>query len=459
MTSAVRFIEDLPRYASRVALVDDGQQYSYADICDVINTTTRQWQSLTSLRRPLILLECRQTATTVLHYLTCLANNWPVMLINEQLGETAREDIVTRFQPSLMVTDDDIQSLSDKQHEMDSQLAVLLSTSGSTGGGKWVAISAENINANTQSILDYLPITVDDNALATLPFSYSYGLSVLHTHLAAGACLTLTRLTAMDRGFWSLLNESGITSLSGVPHWYEMLARLRFTRHELPHLRYFTQAGGRLSERFIKEFANYADNTDKHFYVMYGQTEATARMAYLSPDKVGRKPQSIGQPVPGGRFAIFDEQGQDITETGEQGEIGYQGDNIMLGYVSGADELGSFTQNSWLYTGDIGFRDADGDYVITGRKSRFIKIYAERVNLDGLESLMAQHQQDVKCLGSDNQLKVACLEGDKSAVESSLRQLVSVPPKAVTVFEVPEWPQLNNGKTDYRSLEALAQHL
>lgn len=459
MTSAVGFIESLSRHATRVALVDDDKQYSYADIRDAINTISSQWQALTTLRRPLILLECKQTATTVLHYLTCLQNNWPVLLINEQLGETAREDVVTRFNPSLMVTDDDIQPLSDKQHEMDSRLAVLLSTSGSTGGGKWVAISAENINANTQSILDYLPITEDDNALATLPFSYSYGLSVLHTHLAAGACLTLTRLTAMDRAFWSLLSESGITSLSGVPHWYEMLARLRFTRHALPQLRYLTQAGGRLSERFVKEFAQYADNTGKQFYVMYGQTEATARMAYLSPDKVSSKPQSIGQPISDGRFVIFDEQGNDISETGEQGEIGYQGNNIMLGYVSGADELGYFADISWLHTGDIGFRDADGDYVITGRKSRFIKIYAERVNLDGLESLLAQQQLDVKCLGHDNQLKVACLKGGKSAVASSLRQVLSVPPKAITVFEVSGWPQLSNGKTDYQSLEALAQDL
>lgn len=456
MSAQVDFVRSLSSFSERPALCDDsGAPLSYATLTKAIDSTTTAWRESSPVDRPLIMLECRQSVRTVINYLTCLANQWPVMMVNEQVGTAARNELRDRLPPHLVVTDTTCRAYHTAAHDMDLRLAVLLSTSGSTGGGKWVALSQDNINANTASILAYLPVKHDDNALASLPFSYSYGLSVLHTHLAKGAQLTLTQRSPMERDFWQLLNDARITSLAGVPHWYEMLARLGFCRKTFPSLRYMTQAGGRLQPRFVKEFAGYADNHNMALYIMYGQTEATARMAYLSPDKTLIKPDAIGQAIPGGEFALRDEQGEPVTRANQSGELCFKGHNVMLGYVQNADDLATFTPPEWLETGDIAYRDDDGDYQIVGRKARFIKLFGERVNLDGLESLLAKDGLDVKCAGQDNALVVCCLTGQAEVVSNAVKAHVSCPPKSLSIVEVEDWPILSNGKTDYRKLATL----
>ncbi|MEW9797577.1 AMP-binding protein [Alteromonas sp. CYL-A6] len=453
MSRQVDFVLALSSFGERPALCDDsGTSLSYTALTEAIDSTTTAWRELIPVERPLIMLECRQSITTVINYLTCLANQWPVMMVNEQVGTAARDELRHRLPPHLVVTDTRCHAEHTAVHDMDPRLAVLLSTSGSTGGGKWVALSHDNINANTTSILAYLPIAQEDNALASLPFSYSYGLSVLHTHLAKGAQLTLTQRSPMERDFWHLLSEAQITSLAGVPHWYEMLARLGFCRKAFPSLRYMTQAGGRLQSRFVKEFARYADNHDMALYIMYGQTEATARMAYLSPDKALTKPEAIGQAIPGGEFALRDEAGELVTCSGVAGELCFKGKNVMLGYVHSVDDLATFTPPDWLETGDIACRDDEGDYHVVGRKARFIKLFGERVNLDGLEGLLANAGLDVKCYGQDNALTVCCLTGQASMAGEAVKAYVNCPPKAVRIAEVDAWPLLSNGKTDYRVL-------
>lgn len=456
MTSAVDFVNRLADFKDRIALSDDDGHLSYAQLAAPCGDNTQVWRQHTQVARPLVLLKCHQSITTIVNYLTCLANNWPVMMVNDQVSDDALNDMIARMQPNILVNESEVTSLSQLSHNMDVRLALLLSTSGSTGGGKWVALSAANINANTQSIIDYLPIESSDTAIASLPFSYSYGLSVLHTHLAKGAQLTLTRHTVMEREFWALLSDRQVTSLAGVPHWYEMLSKLRFTRRVYPALRYFTQAGGKLQAPLIKEFADYADNHNKQFYVMYGQTEATARMAYLHPSIVSDKPYAIGQAIPGGEFRLTGTEGESITATGVEGELCYKGDNVMLGYVQEYADLATFSHIEWLSTGDLACCDEDGDYIISGRKSRFIKLFGERVNLDGLETLLSQKGLQTRCCGEDNTLVVASMPAQIEQVTQAVKVLVQCPPKALMVVAVESWPLLANGKTDYRALNQQA---
>lgn len=440
---------------SQKALITDTAIITYQELCQQVGRwETRLTQALPC--RGVVALSMDNSPAAICAYLACLRLIYPVILYSSVLSEAGKKQLYNTLSPQLIVEGDAINNGQSGPYPLDKELAVILTTSGSTGGGKYVALSYENLRANTDSISDYLPIIASDVALLTLPLSYSYGLSVLNTHLKAGASVHLTALTMMNREFWTLLEGQSITSLSGVPSFYEMLIRLRFTNRPLPQLRYFTQAGGKLSAPLVKTLSDYADKHNKQFYVMYGQTEATARMSYLTPDRVSDKPGSIGRPVAGGTFSLVDDKGQKIDGAGVEGELVYKGANIMLGYVTGASELGSFTPKTHLNTGDLARRDEDGDYFITGRKKRIIKLFGERLSLDGLENLFAEKGCSVKVTGCDDFVVVACHPADETQVTTLLSEMVNCPPKARCVVCMQHWPLLANGKTDYASIFKMA---
>ncbi|MBU3022180.1 AMP-binding protein [Aestuariibacter sp. A3R04] len=437
------------------ALITDASSLTYRELCQqVARWETRLNQVLP--QRGLVALRMGNTPAAICAYLACLRLTYPVILYSPALSEAGKAQMRLALSPALLIDGEEITVWQSGQYHLDENLAVILTTSGSTGGGKYVALSYDNLRANTNSIIDYLPMIASDVALLTLPLSYSYGLSVLNTHLEAGASIHLTTMTILDKGFWQLLETASITSLSGVPSFYEMLIRLRFTNRALPQLRYFTQAGGKLAGTHVKTLSDYADKYNKQFFVMYGQTEATARMSYLSPDRVSDKPDSIGRPVPGGAFLLVDDNGELIESAGVDGELVYQGPNTMLGYVASASELGTFTPESRLYTGDVARRDEDGDYYISGRKKRFVKLFGERLSLDGLENLFEEKGFSVKVAGQDDFIVVACHPSDEAEVINQLGKIVTCPPKARCVIGIGQWPLLANGKTDYASILKMA---
>ena len=193
----------------------------------------------------------------------------------------------------------------DRVYPLHDDLALLLTTSGSTGSPKLVRQSYRNIEANTSSIVQYLGLTESERTITTLPMNYTYGISIINTHLAVGAAIILTEKALMQKEFWQQLKDFEATSFGGVPYTFEMLNRLRFERMNLPALKCVTQAGGKLSLVLHKKFAKWAADAGRKFIVMYGQTEATARMSYLPAEKSLEKCGSIGIAIPGGRFALL----------------------------------------------------------------------------------------------------------------------------------------------------------
>ncbi len=453
----IDWVVSLSQWTDRIAINDNGHKVSYRELVALIgdtqlNLTQTYAGSADTHFRPLVLLVIDNTLQSLVYYLTCLSAQWPVILVNPKLSEDGLNKIIEDFQPNLLLSDASSKLMCDVKHELAESLALILMTSGSTGGGKGVALSSKNINTNTQSICDYLPISHDDITLATMPFSYSYGLSVLQTHLAKGACVAMTSATVMDKAFWHLIETLPVTSLSGVPHWYDMLVRLRFNRKQLPHLRYFTQAGGKLSATTIKALAEFADTNKSQFFRMYGQTEATARMGWLSPQYAASKLDGIGRAIPGGLFYLVDEQGNEIHENYVEGELVYQGDNCMLGYVNNIADCTALSETKRLFTGDIALKDDDGDYRIRGRKKRIIKLLGERISLDGLETLFAEQGVEVKCCGNDAKLYVFCLTGHTEQVAQLAKEYLSFPPAFYELHSIAQWPLLTNGKTDYVNL-------
>jgi len=337
------------------------------------------------------------------------------------------------------------------------ELALLLTTSGSTGSPKFVRQSYRNIRANTDSIVKYLRLTADERPITTLPMNYTYGLSILNTHLDVGATLLLTRYGIAQKGFWSFFKEYRATSFGGVPYTYEMLDRMRFTRMDLPSLRTLTQAGGKLLPSLHEKFAWWCRDTGRQFIVMYGQCEATARMAYLPWERGIEKIGAMGIAIPGGRFELIDTDGSVITSAYVTGELRYRGENVTLGYAAGAEDLALGDERGGvLDTGDMAKRDDDGYYTVVGRKKRFVKLFGNRVNLDEAERLLkAQYPDaDIACGGRDDRLVI--YGADSAPMDEMIAYLAAktgLHPSGFAAKIVAAIPKNDAGKTLYRELE------
>jgi len=336
------------------------------------------------------------------------------------------------------------------------ELALLLTTSGSTGSAKLVRQSYENIRANTESIVEYLRLDATERPITTMPMSYTYGLSIINSHLFVGASIILTQKTLMQKAFWQQFRDYGATSFGGVPYIFEMLDKLRFFAMELPELRTMTQAGGKLSPELHRKFAEYAQASGKQFIVMYGQTEATARMSYLPAEKSLVKYGSMGIAIPGGEFSLIDVDGNEITEPGVVGELKYKGANVTLGYAEGgADLFNGDERGGVLVTGDMAKRDADGFYYVVGRKKRFLKIFGNRVNLDEMEQLLNSSFEgfDCACGGIDDKMTIFITDGcETDKVVRFLAEKTGINHIAFKIVVVDGIPRNEAGKILYGEL-------
>lgn len=274
--------------------------------------------------------------------------------------------------------------------------AEVIFTSGSTGKPKGVMISHENLIANTASIVEYLALSHTDRMLVVLPFYYCYGLSLLHTHLRAGGSLVLNNSFMFLGTIISNLVEYKCTGFAGVPSHFQFLLRVTdtFKNTSFPDLKYVTQAGGKLATVFIDEFRNFFPGIK--FIVMYGQTEATARLSYLPPEEYERKKGSIGKGIPGVKLRMVNDNGEDI-EPGETGELIARGNNIMLGYLGDTEGTQTALRNDWLYTGDIGTIDEDGYIFLTARIKEIIKVGGKRISPKEIETVILEVPDVIDC--------------------------------------------------------------
>lgn len=274
------------------------------------------------------------------------------------------------------------------QDYADNQLAAIIYTSGTTGRPKGVMLSHGNLSSNVDAILDYLELTAADRALAVLPFYYSYGNSVLHTHLAVGGSLLLENSLAFPHRLLERTAEERVTGLPGVATLFALLlARCSLERYDLAALRYVTQAGGPMPPRDIRRLCQKLPQV--RFYMMYGQTEATARLAYLPPERLSDKLGSVGVPVPGVELQVRGEHGAAVAP-GEEGEIWARGPNIMLGYWRDPEATREVRRGDWLRTGDLGRQDEDGFFYVSGRASAMIKTGAHRISPYDIEAAIAE---------------------------------------------------------------------
>ena len=343
---------------------------------------------------------------------------------------------------------------TENTYQVHPDLALLLPTSGSTGSSKLVRISYKNLYSNTESISKTLPIKSTDRAITTMPMSYSYGLSIINTHLFNGASILATNKSFMEKEFWSIFSKAKTTTFGGVPFIYEMLKRLKFSEMKLDFLKYITQAGGKLSPPLVEYFSESCKKMGIDFYIMYGQTEATARMSVLSPDDIRNKKDSIGKAISGGRFSLIDNAGKNVND-GASGELVYFGDNVSMGYAEKYSDLTlGDTNKGKLYTGDIAQRDSDDFYYIIGRKNRFVKIFGVRVGLDDIEHFFNSKGINCVCSGADNNLKIYTTNPDViDKIKKTIIKNKLIHHKGYSVHLIDSIPRNESGKISYSQLQ------
>ncbi|WP_319463671.1 AMP-binding protein [Micromonospora sp. RTP1Z1] len=453
-TRAVPFARDLAAYGDRTALITPDGEMSYRELAARVELTATRL----GRERRLVLLAGANTVESVVIYLAALAAGHPVLLIPGDHPD-AIESLVAAYDPDVVARPSGRQWLLDERravsrHTLHPDLALLLSTSGSTGSPKLVRLSHENLQKNAESIAEYLDIRVGDRAATTLPMHYCYGLSVINSHLVRGAGLILTDLSVADSCFWDLFHESRGTTFAGVPYTFELLDRIGFATMRLPHLRYVTQAGGRLAPERVTHYAALGQRNGWELFVMYGQTEATARMAYLPPSLAPAHSQTIGVPIPGGSFrleALPEHPGPDT------GELVYTGPNVMLGYAESPSDLRLGRTVDELHTGDVARRTADGLYEVIGRRSRFAKILGLRIDPQRIEALLDRHGLHSCCVGADGELIVAVQgDGDAAHIRRLVARECAIPPRAIRVCFLTELPRLVTGKPDYGAVRVIA---
>jgi long-chain acyl-CoA synthetase len=438
-----------------------GKMWSYADLAE---DAARIEAALPRPgRKPLGLLMAQNRYECLTVYLAALNAGSALILLDAGLNPSLLPDFLAAYRPDWIFAS---QSQTDlpgyrksasgepgmfeierrQEVEIHPDLALLLNTSGSTGSPKLVRLTLRNLQANAESIAQYMQLTSGERPITSLPMSYSYGLSVINSHLYAGAAIVFTEDPVLRREFWDAVDRYGCTSFAGVPYTYQLLLQTGLLNKKGSSLKVLTQAGGMLEESCIRQMYSLALERGWKFIVMYGQTEAAPRISYVPFEQLGRKIGSVGVAVPNGS----------ITTDDDTGELVYSGPNVMLGYAQCArdlakgDELGGV-----LRTGDLGRRDADGYFYITGRLKRFLKLFGKRFNLDDAERILgSRFGLNAGCYGRDDLLTVVVEQcgDDPEVLRGMVCEIFDLPRMAVKVAAVKELPRTANGKLDYRRL-------
>lgn len=460
----------LETFSDHTAIIShDGQPHSYGALLANAHRLAAVLET-----RSLVFCLCDNTLGSLTGYLSLLLNGSVPLMLDHGLDQELLNNLISIYKPGYIWTPQKraesigqgnvairlldyslIQLPAGNAYPMHRDLGLLLTTSGSTGSPKLVKLTYENIHANASSIAEYLSIDQNERPITALPMSYSFGLSIINSHLIKGATILLTPHSLTEKPFWEIFNTFKATSLSGVPYSYEILKKVRFLNRHYPHLKTMTQAGGKLEAGLTREFAEFCKANGIRFFVMYGQTEATARMSYLHPDYSLTKLGSMGVAIPGGTFSLIDDNGTRIEDSDVIGELVYSGRNVSMGYAVCGEDLAKGDENKGiLVTGDLAKRDAEGFYYIVGRKKRFIKLFGNRINLDETEQLIKQITADCACTGHDGKMLIYVTRRDLiQQVKDFVSAKTGINPTGFDIRHINAIPKNSSGKTLYSDLD------
>lgn len=461
--------------ADSVAAIDDTQrELTYASICEF----SLEYSKLIPVGS-LVFLLCDNSVGALAHYIACVENKVVPLLLGASIDEELLLRLYEIYRPQYFCvpepqTDDMLEKIPGisvlyKRHGysilqagnnpaavLNEKLALLMSTSGSTGSPKLVRYTRKNLESNARNVAKVFGWTASEKPICDLPMNYTMGLNVINSHLYVGATVVLTKRNLMSQEFWDVIRSQDCTNFTGVPFSYTILSRLRFEKMETPKLTTLAEGGGRLSNAEFEKWANYAKENGKRFFATFGTTETAARMSYLPPEWAAEKIGSIGIAIPEGELFLLDDDGQAISEMEAEGELAYRGPNVTMGYATCREELSLGDVFSGEYhTGDIARRDKDGCYYIVGRKSRFLKLLGFRVNLDESERLIRdKFGVDNVCMGTDDKMIIYITDSEyRESVKEFMSNKTRLYSSLFEIRYIDKIPRSQTGKIMYKQLE------
>ena len=417
------FFKKLEKFKKNKALILENSKYiTYNELLLNSKIISKQLQK----KKKLIFLLGQNNLETIIGYISFVNKGYSVALLDFKINEIFLKRLIYVYKPSYIfceknkIRNDNLyksilkyksyilfERKKNEENVLNKDLMLLMSTSGTTGSPKFVRQSYLNVLSNTKKIIKYLNIKSQDITITSLPISYVYGLSVINTHLLAGATIVLTNRSMVEKKFWDLIATFKVNNFSGVPYNYSIIEKI--SKKGLPSsLKYTTQAGGKMNRILIKNIINIYKKHEIKLIQMYGAAEATSRMSYLNWKYADKKIGSIGKPIPGGSFYLIDKKEKKFKKKFKKGELVYQGKNVCMGYAESLRDLSLPDLNKGLLkTGDIAYKDNNGFYFIVGRKNRYTKIYGIRVDLSELESILSKRDIDVIMKeGDENKIEV-----------------------------------------------------
>lgn len=455
---------------TKTAVIDNTyHKMSYGDLCDFSEEFGEKVEP-----RSIVFVMCENCIGALAGYIGCMNKKAVPLLLNAGMDKSLLDSLLQTYTPAYIWLPEnmleifhDFVRLYEKHgyyllktqneiYPLYEDLSMLLTTSGSTGSPKLVRHSYLNPEVNAKNVSTFFGFTSEDRGMADLPMQYTMGLSVICSHLYVGATVLLFQGSLMSSEFWDFFKGERATDFTGVPFSYDVFLKLGFLNMDLPDLRIISEGGGKLTDDTFQKLVKYAENTGKKFYATFGTTETTARLAYLPPELASQKTGSIGRAIPDGELFLLDEKGSEISGYDVEGEMGYRGPNVTLGYALCKEDLCKGDERKGVYlTGDIARRDKDNCYYIVGRKSRFLKLFGLRVNLDQCERLIKdEFKVECACSGNDEYMHIFI---NDNTITDKVTNFISVKTKiyksAFKSHYIEKIPRNESGKILYSKLE------
>ncbi len=445
------FWKNFSAFGDNTALVEGDRRLSYQDLHDQVAAFAERLGNTKSL----ILVAGANTIDSIIGLYGAFYGDHACIYCDGD-NQDLIDSLIAKFNPNWIYQSGEqgwhLSRLNEQPLQLHPELTLILSTSGSTGSTKSARLSADNIQSNTDAVCDYLPINEQQRAALLLPIHYIYGLTILHTHLARGACVYPSVVSVMDEGFVDYLKDNRITTFPCVPYTFEMLERIDFRAQSLPDLDYLTQSGAKFHAALLAKYADWAESHNKQLFVMYGATEAAGRLAYMPPQHLKHNLDSVGVVINNSEFILKDDSGQIIEQPDTEGQLYFRGPGVMMGYAQSTDDLALGRTLDELETGDIAKFNEQGIYTLLGRTKRIAKLFGKRFSLDDIEAFLSNQHISATCV-SDDQYLYVCSESKQAA---SLVQTISdkfeLPANFIQLVHFEQLPLLTSGKVNYKAM-------
>lgn len=411
-----KLFQNFKRFKSRKAIfTTEGEIVYYGDFLKYAELLKKK-----ILSRNIILLITENSCSSILSYVATYLSENSIILVDRNLDKSFISKIIKSYEPNYIISPQNytinettkkilfinnfvVKKTAFKKKKVNLLNKLILTTSGTTHSPKFVRLSHLNLFSNVKNIIKSLNIKADHVTITTLPMSYSYGLSIINSHLESGSKILVNNFSVLEKKFWHNIKKLKITSFGGVPEMYKILLKIKFYKNDLSSIRYLTQAGGKLDEKYLDEIKKIFLKLKKKFIIMYGQTEASPRMTYLKWEDFKLKTNSIGKPFQNCKIILRNKK----LKNNSNGEIIYKGKNVCLGYAKNYKDLFKGNLNNYvLKTGDLGFKDKKNFYYLTGRKKKIIKLFGVRMSVLDINNFLNKNKINAYCKLKDEKINI-----------------------------------------------------